>query len=209
VWVDDVKLTDNTGTIAETSFETDNGGWTIGPPPEGTLNPENGWARASESFKEGGVVGTKDSVYAGFAFEDMNASARPKFMGAVMRYLGVRTKPHGSPQPGPAQGAEAHSASLPQRFLKANRKGKVKVRVINTSDATSKGIVRLLRNGKTLGKKRFTLGAGKSRTLTVKLSRSARKMLAQKGSLRVRLSVQGKDASGGSINASRRLRLAR
>jgi hypothetical protein len=68
--------------------------------------------------------------------------------------------------------------------------------------------VRLLRNGKMLGKKAFSIGAGQSKQLTVKLSKSAKRMLAKKGSLRVRLSVQGADASGGSINASRRIRLA-
>jgi murein tripeptide amidase MpaA len=209
VWVDDAKITADGATVSETSFETDNGGWTVGPPPEGTLNPENGWARAQESFKEGGVVGTKDSVYAGFAFEDMNAKARAPFMGAVMRYLGIRAKPHGSPHPGGAKGAEAHAATLKQRLLKANRKGRVKLSLINTSDTASKGMVRLRRNGRTLAKKAFTMGAGKSRTLTLRLSKSARRMLLEKGSLRVRVSVQGTDASGGSINMSRRLRLAR
>jgi hypothetical protein len=210
VWVDEAKITLDGVTAPgdATSFENDNHGWTVGPPPEGTLNPENGWARASESFKEGGVVGTNDSVYSGFAFEDMNATARPRFMGAVMRYLGIKAKPHGSPQPAPNAGPKAHAAMLKQRLLKASRKGKVKVSLTNTSDTASKGIVRLRRNGRTLAKKRFTLGAGKSRTLTVKLSRSAQRMLLKKGSLRIRLSVQGKDADGGSISMSRRLRLA-
>jgi hypothetical protein len=213
VWVDDAKITADGATVAETSFEDDNHGWEIGPPPEGTLNPENGWAREQESFKEGGVVGTNDSVYAGFAFEDMNAGARPQFMGAVMRYLGVQGhgKPSGSPPPSQplTPGPTAHAAKLSQRLLDATKRGRVKVRVGCTSDTTCKGVVRLRRNGKTLAKKGFTIGAGKSKVLTLKLSKSARRLLARKGSLRVRLSVQGTDAKGGSINASRRLRLAR
>ena len=72
-----------------------------------------------------------------------------------------------------------------------------------------KGTLRLRRNGKTLGKKAFSIDAGQSKRLTVKLSKSAKRMLTKKGSLRVRLSVQGVDASGSSINASRRIRLAR
>jgi hypothetical protein len=206
--VDATKVTVDGATVSETSFEDDNHGWTVGPPPEGTENPENGWARAQESFKEGGVVGTNDSVYAGFAFEDMDASTRPKFMGAVMRYLGIRTKPHHS-SPTPSAPPKAYAAKFMQRLLKASKKGRVKVALGCTSPAACKGTVRLLRNGKTLGKKAFSIDAGKSKRLTVKLSKSARRMLAKKGSLRVRVSVQGADAGGGSINASRRIRLAR
>jgi hypothetical protein len=99
--VDDWKIEAGGATVSSGGFEADDDGWTIGPPPEGTLNPENGWGRAQESFKEGGVVGTKDSVYTGFGFEGLNASSRNRFMGAVMRYLGVRTRPSGSPPPPP------------------------------------------------------------------------------------------------------------
>jgi Zinc carboxypeptidase len=210
-WVDQAQITTTGGPLEPAEgFETGTGVWEIGPPPEGTQNPENGWSRAQESFKEGGVVGTNDSVYLGFAFEDMNAKARPKFMGAAMRYLGIRTKPHGGSKSVSGQsGPQSHAARFLQRLLKASKKGKVKVSLACTSDTTCKGRVRLLRNGKTLGKKAFSIDAGQSKRLSVKLSRSARRMLAKKGSLRVRLSVQGADASGGSINASRRIRLAR
>ena len=128
VWVDAAKVTVDGATVSETSFEDDNHGWTIGPPPEGTENPENGWARAQESFKEGGVVGTNDSVYAGFAFEDMDARTRPKFMGAVMRYLGIRSKPHhSSPSKPVAPPPKAYATKFGQRLLKASKKGRVKV----------------------------------------------------------------------------------
>jgi hypothetical protein len=210
VWVDDWALTRSSGTIASGGFEADDDGWTIGPPPEGTLNPENGWSREQESFQEGGVVGTNDSVYAGFAFEDMDAKSRPKFMGAVMRDLGIRSKPHhSSPSKPVASPPKAYAAKFMQRLLKASKKGRVKVRLGCTAPEACKGTVRLRRNGKTLGRKAFSIDAGQTRGLSVKLSRSAKRMLAKKGSLRVRLSVQGADASGGSINASRRIRLAR
>jgi hypothetical protein len=210
VWVDNWAITRTSGPIAAGSFEADDDGWTIGDPPEGTLNPENGWSRDTESFKEGGVVGTNDSIYLGFAFEDMNAKTRPKFMGAAMRYLGIRSKPHhSSSKPVAGQsGPKSHAARFLQRLLKASKKGKVKVSLACTSDTTCKGRVRLLRNGKTLGKKGFSIDAGQSKRLSVKLSKSAKRMLAKKGSLRVRLSVHGADMSGGSINASRRIRLA-
>jgi zinc carboxypeptidase/immune inhibitor InhA-like protein len=208
VWVDQWSISADGAPVGSGGFEADDDGWTIGPPPDGTDNPENGWARAQESFKEGAVVATNDSIYSGFGFEGMNAKARPKFMGAAMRYLGIRAKPHSSPKP-VASPPRAHAAKFMQRLLKASRKGRVKVRLGCTSDTACKGRLRLLRNGKTLGKKAFSIDAGKSKRLTVKLSKSAKRMLASKGSLRVRLSVQGADASGGSINASRRIRLAR
>jgi murein tripeptide amidase MpaA len=210
VWVDAAQITTAGGTLDSEGFEVDTGDWVVGPPPPGTVNPENGWSREQESFKEGGVVGTTDSVYLGFAFEDMNAKARPKFMGAAMRYLGIRSKPHGGSKPvGGQSGPQSHAARFLQRLLKASKKGRVKVSLACTSDTACKGMLRLRRNGKTLGKKAFSIDAGQSKRLTVKLSKSAKRMLTKKGSLRVRLSVQGADASGGSINASRRIRLAR
>jgi hypothetical protein len=208
--VDQAQITTTGGTLDSEGFETDTGDWEIGPPPEGTQNPENGWARAQESFKEGGVVGTNDSVYLGFAFEDMDARTRPKFMGAAMRYLGIRSKPHHSnAQPSAPVMPQSHATTFRQRLLKASKKGRVKVSLTCTSDTACKGMVRLRRNGKTLGKKAFSIDAGQSKRLTLKLSRFGKRMLTKKGSLRVRLSVQGADASGGSINASRRIRLAR
>jgi hypothetical protein len=90
LWVDDAKVTADGATLAETSFETDEGGWTIGPPPEGTANPENGWERTTEQFQEGPVVATDDTVYAGFGFEGIRTAAkRNEFMRGVLRQLGV------------------------------------------------------------------------------------------------------------------------
>jgi murein tripeptide amidase MpaA len=207
VWVDQWAITRSSGPIASGGFETDDDGWTIGDPPAGTDNPENGWGREQESFKEGAVVATNDSIYTGFGFEGMDAKTRPKFMGAVMRYLGIRSKPHHSPKP-VASPPKAYAAKFLQRLLKMSKKGRVKVRLGCSSPAACEGVLRLRRNGKTLGRKAFSIDAGKSKRLTVKLSKSAKRTLLKKGSLRVRLSVQGADANGGLINASRRIRLA-
>ena len=76
VWVDDLKLTDGATVLESNDFETDLGGWTVGPPPAGTDVPVNGWERRGEEFKEGGVVTTDDTVYTGFGFEGINESAR-------------------------------------------------------------------------------------------------------------------------------------
>ena len=56
------------------------GGWAVGPPPEGTDSPTNGWTRRGAEFSEGGVVTTDDTVYTGFGFEGINESARTEFM---------------------------------------------------------------------------------------------------------------------------------
>jgi hypothetical protein len=90
LWVDDTKVTADGATLAETSFETDEGGWTIGPPPAGTASPANGWERATEQFQEGPVVATDDTIYAAFGVEGIRTAAkRAEFMRGVLRHLGV------------------------------------------------------------------------------------------------------------------------
>ena len=89
VWVDDLKLTDGATVLESNDFETDLGGWTVGPPPAGTDVPTNGWERRTEEFKEGGVVATDDTVYTGFGFEGINESARNEFMKRTLTHLGV------------------------------------------------------------------------------------------------------------------------
>jgi murein tripeptide amidase MpaA len=90
LWLDDVKVTADGATVSETSFETDEGGWTIGPPPPGTENPVNGWERTTEQFQEGAVVATDDTVYTGFGFEGIDTAAkRAEFMRGVLRQLRI------------------------------------------------------------------------------------------------------------------------
>jgi hypothetical protein len=97
VWVDDVKLSDGATTLEFNDFETDLGGWTIGPPPAGTGVPTNGWTRRTEEFKEGGVVATDDTLYTGFGFEGINESARNEFMKRTLTHLGVLAAPAPAP----------------------------------------------------------------------------------------------------------------
>ena len=96
VWVDDLKLTDGATVLESNDFETDLGGWTVGPPPAGTDVPINGWERRTEEFKEGGVVATDDTLYTGFGFEGINESARNEFMKRTLTHLGVLAAPGGS-----------------------------------------------------------------------------------------------------------------
>ena len=46
--------------------------------------------RSTEQFEEGAVVGTDDTVYAGFEVGTMKTAAeRASFMRAAMRHLGI------------------------------------------------------------------------------------------------------------------------
>lgn len=90
VWVDDAKVTADGATLAETSFESDLGGWEIGPPPEGTPNARAAWQRTTEQFQEGPVVGTTDTVYTSFGFEGLAGPAqRNEFMRGALQHLGL------------------------------------------------------------------------------------------------------------------------
>jgi hypothetical protein len=62
-------------------FESDTGGWQLGPSPEGSANPVAGWKRVTEEFQEGAVVATDETVYSGFGFEGIRgAEKRKQFM---------------------------------------------------------------------------------------------------------------------------------
>jgi hypothetical protein len=90
VWVDDAKVTLDGAQSSLADFEADEGGWQLGPSPEGTANPVVGWKRVTEEFTEGAVVGTDDTVYTGFGFEGITgADKRAEFMRGVLRHLGV------------------------------------------------------------------------------------------------------------------------
>jgi hypothetical protein len=90
VWVDDAKVTIDGAEAAATDFESDEGGWQLGPSPEGSANPVVGWSRATEQFTEGAVVATDDTVYTGFGFEGITgADERTEFMRGVLEHLGL------------------------------------------------------------------------------------------------------------------------
>jgi murein tripeptide amidase MpaA len=90
VWVDDTKVILNGQTVAETSFEQDLGGWTVGPPPPGTVSQKNGWERTDKALNEGPLVSTKNTLYGGFGFEGITGrSNRASFMSKAMQYLGI------------------------------------------------------------------------------------------------------------------------
>ena len=61
VFLDDVSVTVGGATVAETSFETDLGGWTVAGPPEGSAPNPNDWARSQLAYEEGAVTATEDT----------------------------------------------------------------------------------------------------------------------------------------------------
>ncbi|TDD17608.1 zinc carboxypeptidase [Kribbella turkmenica] len=73
VFVDDTTVT--AGTTAQTSFETDLGGWTVAGPPAGSAANPNDWIRTTAAFDEGAGVTTRDTVYVGFGAEGLTTQA--------------------------------------------------------------------------------------------------------------------------------------
>jgi hypothetical protein len=89
VWVDDAKVTVG-GSETLSDFEVDEGGWQLGPSPEGSVNQIVGWNRTQQEFEEGPVIGTDDTVYTGFGFEGITgADRRAEFMSGVLDHLGI------------------------------------------------------------------------------------------------------------------------
>ena len=214
VWVDDAKFVNNGATIASTDFEADAGGWVVGAIPEGSDELARNWTRRGQEFQEGGIVITNDTVYTGFGFEGLSAADRPEFMKRALKHLGVKLgQGGGTPGPGPGPGGDKPAAKAKIKVgkkLRADRRGRVKVRIACDGDAgaTCKGKVQLLRKRtKVWGAKRFTIAAGKAKTVKVKLRKPAFKALKRKGSQRLTIKVTGKDSAGTAFTARQKVRV--
>ena len=222
-WIDDAKLTLDDAVVESTDFESDNGGWEPAPPPEGTdfVEPAPNWTRATQQFTEGGIVGTKDTILTGFGFEGISAAQRPEFMKRSLKYLGVLkdapgggtpgTPPGGGGQPGTTPKPKGAKLFIGKKGLRA-KQGKVRVRVScpRSADKYCRGTLRLRAGKRTLGSKRYSVAAGKAKTVTVRLKKSARRLLnSKKGKMRVTISATSKDASGITRRSSRRVTLRR
>jgi hypothetical protein len=223
-WVDDWRLTDGATTLEFNDFEQPlDASWQIGPPPEGTDNPTNGWTQREQEFTEGGVVATDDTVYTGFGFEGLNESARAEFLRRTLTHLGVLAA--GAPQPAAEAGTppaaagggtvaaarkgRAYAKIKSGRRLRLDRKGRVAVRIRGEGDAgaVAKGVLRVVRGKQQYGAKRFSVRAGQTKTVKVKLRRSTRKALRSGKALRATLTAKGTDTSGASIAARQAVRL--
>ena len=215
-WVDDIRITADGAVIDSTDFETDTGGWTPSAPPAGTEFDSANWRRTVQEFTEGGVVGTSDTVYTGFGFEGMDAATRPEFMRRTLKYLGVIKDNPGQGNAVAGQGQASAKRAFAKiksgKRLRVSRKGKVRVRVACAGDAgaTCEGKAKLKRRGKMLGSKRFTIAAGKTTKVVVKLRKSAfKKVKRSQHGLKAKLSVNGTDSSGAQFGSKKSVKLLR
>ncbi|MTB87217.1 immune inhibitor A [Aeromicrobium senzhongii] len=87
VFVDDAHVIVDGAETTATSFETDLGGWTTPPAPEGSRQT-NTWERSQRAFEEGSATLTKDTVFTGFGAEGLQTAAqRAEFVERVMAHL--------------------------------------------------------------------------------------------------------------------------
>ena len=228
-WIDDWNLTDGATQLEFNDFEQPlDASWLVGPPPAGTDSPVNGWTQQGAEFVEGGVVTTDDTVYTGFGFEAINESARTEFLRRTLVHLGVLAD---EPAAAPAAGGGGQSAApgvantqtvaatkhrrayakLKAGKLRIDAKGRVRVNVAGAGDAgaVAKGRLRLARGGKQVGAARFTVRAGQTKQVSVKLARSARLAVRRGAAVKATLTAKGTDSSGASIAARAAVRLTR
>ena len=94
VFLDNVRVETNGAVTAQTSFETDLGGWAVPAPPAGSGPNANTWSRSQnafgDSFDQGALTTTKDSVFTGFGLEGLAPAARVDFVKRAFRHLGVK-----------------------------------------------------------------------------------------------------------------------
>jgi hypothetical protein len=88
VLVDDTRVTID-GAVAETSFETDLGGWTVsGAHPAGPSENLNDWIRSERIFEDAAVTKSQFGLMFGFGFEGVNTAAnRADLVGRTVDYL--------------------------------------------------------------------------------------------------------------------------
>ena len=92
VFLDDTRVIVDGVTVAETSFETDLGGWTVAGHPEGSSPAANDWSRSQQAFEEGSVVVTRDTVYLGFGLEGLAPDARDALVARSLAHLTGRPR---------------------------------------------------------------------------------------------------------------------
>ncbi|MBX7268053.1 immune inhibitor A [Micromonospora sp. Llam7] len=92
VFLDDARVVVDGATVAETSFETDLGGWTVAGPPVGSSPAANDWSRSQQAFEEGSAVVTEDTVYLGFGLEGLAPAARDELIARSLTQLTGRPR---------------------------------------------------------------------------------------------------------------------
>ncbi|MGH3648556.1 MAG: zinc carboxypeptidase, partial [Micromonosporaceae bacterium] len=87
-FLDDTTVIVDGAPVAETSFESDLGGWAVPGAPAGSPGNGNDWVRSTAAFEEGAGVVTEDTVYVGFGIEGLTtAEQRNSFVKRSMQHL--------------------------------------------------------------------------------------------------------------------------
>ena len=108
---------------------------------------------------------------------------------------------------GSAPDVKAPKLALP-RSARVSGNGKVKLRLSCPADETSCTVkVSLRRNGKTLAKKTLKIDGGDSRTVSLRLSKAIRRLVADRGALRVKLAISASDDAGNRSSKTKGLTL--
>jgi len=87
-FIDDTAVIVDGETAAETSFESDMGGWSVPGSPEGSDPNDNDWFRTEALYEFGAAVTTEDTIAFGFGLEGVDgADARADLMGRVLDHI--------------------------------------------------------------------------------------------------------------------------
>ena len=88
VFLDDLTVSADGATVAQTSFEGGLDGWTVAGAPAGSQANGNDWTRSQQAFDEGATVTTEDTVYTGFGAEGLTTpEMRQDFVARSMAHL--------------------------------------------------------------------------------------------------------------------------
>ena len=215
-WIDDATFADNTGTVTSTSFESDQGGWTTPGPPAGTVSQATGWERAQTApFIEGSATGTKDTVYTGFGLEKIQGAANQKaLLRDTFEYLGAPSKPRfdaPAPRPddqgqgeppssppggGPGKPPRTRSLAVKRSTLKVGKDQRfgVTFRCPPSKGGRCQGIIRVTRAKKfAVADRRFSIKAGRYRTVKLRMTKRDFRALMRKGEVRLTVVVLTRD----------------
>ncbi|MDI1460581.1 M14 family zinc carboxypeptidase [Catellatospora sp. KI3] len=87
VFLDDVTVKADGAAVADTSFESDLGGWAIAGPPAGSPGNSGDFTRSQLAFEEGSIVTTRDTVLTGFGIEGLSPTDRNDLVKRSLRHL--------------------------------------------------------------------------------------------------------------------------
>jgi hypothetical protein len=195
VFVDDTQIVEDGAVTESQDFENGFGNWVAGPPPDGTENQAAWVVSPSVGYTDGPGVATNQTELWGFGLEAITgADKRAAALGDALTYLLSTTVTlpggGGTPEPAPAPVAQPAPVAAPTGAVKpataksalarprlasvTKARGLVKVRVSCSGDVPCKGVLKLKRAGKAIVTRSYSLKAGKSSTITLKVAKRYR-----------------------------------